>query len=126
MNRENLLKVREDIANADPKHCNMRHWYCGGVMCIGGFADRRSLVEDRRSLVEGSADRNVLSLTAARDYLELTYEEEKKLFFNYPDNEPEIGWKAWMLRRIDSTLRNGTVPILSEEELEGKEDPEEL
>lgn len=103
MNRENVLKIREDINVAPEQNCSMKYWHCNSVMCIGGYTEARMRAE-------GVPTGTIFSTTTVGTYLGMDFVQADTLFYHYPETcEPFPNWKEWMLFRLDDILATGVV-----------------
>jgi hypothetical protein len=107
MNLTNMSRVREYIANLPEEACHMHYWDCGTVCCIGGACERIMWKEDRVKLDRNRKYASYEVETIAR-WLGLPEHEAYRLFHFYDAEDPDEGWKAWMLERIDSLIASKT------------------
>ena len=118
MNIEKLKAFRDKLALLSPESCDMSIWYkregmesfagpgdtdeleylktinqhrCGSVGCMGGWAETFHIFETGKYKDGG-------------DVLGLNWGEENHLFYDFPNNQPEEGWQAWMLARLDTCI----------------------
>lgn len=113
IDRNNILKVRSDIAASDPNVCNMGYWDCKTCACIGGFTVRRMLAEGIISERQASGI-HFDEEQCAGTYLGLDVRQSYRLFYDFPviegGREPGIvDWKKFMLARLDDLLETGAV-----------------
>jgi hypothetical protein len=126
MNMKRLKELRDHLAQLPPAACDMgtwlrleirdgkyvsfqymkeNHFECGSVGCLAGWAVALQHKDDPYIRAEFSRD---IKQDAIK-WLEIDPYEAHCLFTHFPNNEPEVGWKAWMVARLDQILKRGGV-----------------